>query len=144
VGIEASLFFAKISGTMGGCFSVPHFAVQHLEHERSDTMSDLIPVVGADDFEAATQSGVVLVDFFAAWCRPCRMQLPILEQLAPDFEGRAKIIKVDTEQAQSVALLFGVQSIPTLIILKDGKKVTQFVGVQQAETLRNALETAIG
>ena len=129
---------------MGGCFSVPHFAVQHLEHKRSNTMSDLIPVVGADDFEAATQSGVVLVDFFAAWCRPCRMQLPILEQLAPDFEGRAKIIKVDTEQAQSVALLFGVQSIPTLIILKDGKKVTQFVGVQQAETLRNALETAIG
>jgi len=107
-------------------------------------MSDLIQVVGADDFETVTQSGVVLVDFFAAWCRPCRMQLPILEQLAPDFEGKAKIIKVDTEHAQSVAVRFGIQSIPTLIILKNGVKVTQFVGIQQAETLRAALEKVIG
>ena len=107
-------------------------------------MSDLIQVVGADDFETVTQSGVVLVDFFAAWCRPCRMQLPILEQLAPDFEGKAKIIKVDTEHAQSVVVRFGIQSIPTLIILKNGVKVTQFVGIQQAETLRAALEKAIG
>jgi len=107
-------------------------------------MSDLIQVVGADDFEAATQSGVVLVDFFAVWCRPCRMQLPILEQLAPDFEGRAKIIKVDTDHAQSVAVRFGIQSIPTIVVLKNGEKVAQFVGVQQAEILRAALEKAIG
>jgi len=107
-------------------------------------MSDLIQVVGADDFEAMTNSGVVLVDFFAAWCRPCRMQLPILEQIAPEFEGRAKIVKVDTDHAQNVAVRFGIQSIPTLIILKNGEKVAQFVGVQQAETLRDALEKAIG
>jgi len=107
-------------------------------------MSDLIQVVEADDFATVTQSGVVLVDFFAVWCRPCRMQLPILEQLAPDFEGRARIIKVDTDRAQSVAVRFGVQSIPTLIVLKDGEKVAQFVGVQQAETLRAALEKVIG
>ena len=107
-------------------------------------MSDLIQVVGTNDFETATKSGVVLVDFFAAWCRPCRMQLPILEQLAPDFEGRAKFIKVDTDQAQSVAVKFGIQSIPTLVILKDGVKVAQFVGMQQAETLRTALGAALG
>ena len=107
-------------------------------------MSESIQVVGTNDFEATTQSGVVLVDFFATWCRPCRMQLPILEQLAPDFEGRAKFIKVDTDQAQGIAVKFGVQSIPTLVILKDGIKVTQFVGMQQAETLRTALEKAIG
>ena len=107
-------------------------------------MSDLIQVVGADDFEAVTRSGVVLVDFFAAWCRPCRMQVPILEQIAPDFAGKAKIIKVDTDHAQNVAVQFGIQSIPTLIILKNGEKVAQFVGVQQAETLRTALTKAIG
>ena len=107
-------------------------------------MSDIVQVVGADDFEEATKSGVVLVDFFAAWCRPCRMQLPILEQLVPEFEGKAKIIKVDTDQAQSVAVRFGVQSIPTLVLLKNGEKIAQFVGVQQAETLRTALEKAIG
>lgn len=107
-------------------------------------MGDFIQVVGADDFEATTQSGVVLVDFFATWCRPCRMQLPILEQLAPEFEGRVKFIKVDTDQAQSVAVKFGVQSIPTLVILKDGIKVTQFVGMQQAATLKAALEKVMG
>jgi len=106
-------------------------------------MSDLIPVVGSDDFGAATSSGVVLVDFFAAWCRPCRMQLPILEQIAPDFEGRVQFIKVDTDHAQDIAIRFGIQSIPTLVILKNGEKVVQFSGVQQAETLRTALEKAI-
>jgi thioredoxin 1 len=106
-------------------------------------MSDLIPIIGSSDFDAATQSGVVLVDFFATWCRPCRMQLPILEQIVPDFEGRAKIIKVDTDQAQDVAARFSVQSIPTLVILKNGNKVAQFVGMQQAETLKTALEQAL-
>ena len=106
-------------------------------------MSDLIPVVGTNDFGAATSSGVVLVDFFAAWCRPCRMQLPILEQLAPDFEGRVKFIKVDTDHAQDVAARFGIQSIPTLVILKDGETFAQFSGLQQAETLRSTLKKAI-
>jgi len=106
-------------------------------------MSDLIQVVGANDFDTATQTGVVLIDFFATWCRPCQMQLPILEQLAPEFEGRAKIIKVDTDQAQDIAVRFGVQSIPTLVLLKNGQKVSQFVGLQQRETLKTALENAL-
>ena len=102
-----------------------------------------IQVVGSEDFAKGTQSGVVLVDFFATWCRPCRAQASILEQIAPDFEGRATIIKVDTEHAQDIAVRYGIQSIPTLIILKNGKQVTQFVGVQQAGTLKAALEKAI-
>ena len=106
-------------------------------------MSELIQIVGSDDFDSVTQSGVVLVDFFATWCRPCRMQTPILEQIAPQFEGRAKIIKVDTDKSQDVALRFGIQSIPTLVLLKDGNKVEQFVGVQQADSLKAALEKAV-
>ena len=107
-------------------------------------MSELVQMVGAGDFAAVTQSGVVLVDFFAEWCRPCKMQAPILEQIAPGFEGRVKIIKVNTEHAQNIASQFGVESIPTLVILKDGEKVDRFVGLQQAETLKAALEKAIG
>ena len=107
-------------------------------------MSELIQIVGSNDFDAATQSGVVLVDFFATWCRPCKMLLPILEQIAPDFEGRAKIVKVDTDQAQDIAVRFGIQSIPTLILLKDGTKVAQFVGLQQPEVLKEAIEKALG
>ena len=107
-------------------------------------MSELIQVVGSEDFDSAVQSGVVLVDFFATWCRPCQMQLPILEQIAQDFAGRAVVIKVDTDQAQDVAVRFGVQSIPTLVLLKDGTKVAQFVGFQQVTILKTALEQAIG
>ena len=107
-------------------------------------MSELIQVVGSNDFDAATQSGVVLVDFFATWCRPCKMQLPILEQIAPEFEGRAKIVKIDTDQAQDIAVRFGIQSIPTLILLNNGTKIAQFVGLQQPETLKEALKKALG
>ena len=99
-------------------------------------MSDIIQIVASKDFDAETQSGVVLVDFFATWCRPCVMQLPILEKIALEFAGKAKVIKVDTDQSQDIALRFGVSSIPTLVLLKDGEKVSQFVGLQQAETLR--------
>ena len=107
-------------------------------------MSDIIQTVGSSDFDTVTQSGVVLVDFFATWCRPCQMQKPILEQIVPLFGGRAKIIKVDTDQAQDIAVRFGIQSIPTLILLKNGQQVAQFVGLQQAETLKAALEKALG
>jgi len=107
-------------------------------------MSDIIQVVGSETFGAETQSGVVLVDFFATWCRPCRMQLPILEQIAPLYEGRAKIVKVDTEHSQDVALRFGIESIPTLVLLKNGEKVAQYVGMQTADTLKTALDKAIG
>ena len=107
-------------------------------------MSDLVQTVEADGFAGATQSGVVLVDFFAPWCRPCRLQTPILEQVAQDFSGKAKVVKVDTDRAQDVAARFGVESIPTLVILKNGEKIDQFVGVQQAETLKAALEKALG
>jgi len=107
-------------------------------------MSDLIQVVGSHDFDTVTQTGVVLIDFFATWCRPCRMQLPILEKVASNFEGRAKIVKIDTDQSQDIAVRFGVQSIPTLVLLKNGQKVSQFVGLQQMETLTTALENAIG
>ena len=107
-------------------------------------MENIVQTVEADDFASVTQSGVVLVDFFAQWCRPCRMQSPILEQIAPDFEGKARIIKVDTDKAQNIAVQYGVESIPTLIILKDGTEVARFNGIQQAETLTIALEQAIG
>ena len=107
-------------------------------------MEDLVQIVESDNFVAVTQSGVVLVDFFATWCRPCRMQSAILEQIAPDFAGRAKIIKVNTDRSQDIAGKYGVQSIPTLVILKNGEKIGQFIGVQQVETLNVALEKAIG
>lgn len=106
-------------------------------------MSELVKNIETEgEFQAATQSGVVLVDFFATWCGPCRMQGPILEELAPSVKGKASILKVDTDKLPSVAGRYEVSSIPTLVVLKDGQTVERFVGLQQAETLRSALENA--
>ena len=93
------------------------------------------------NFAAETQSGLVLVDFWAPWCGPCRMQTPILEQLVGKVPG-AKIAKLNVDDAGAIAAKFNVMSIPTLLVLKDGRTVQQFVGVQQAATLVAALEAA--
>lgn len=72
----------------------------------------------------------VLVDFFATWCGPCRMIAPSIEQLAAEYEGRAVVGKVDVDQEPSLAQRFGVMSIPTIVVLKDGKTVEQAVGAR--------------
>ena len=90
---------------------------------------------------AGIKAGVVLIDFWAPWCGPCRMQGPILEQIVGKVEG-AKIAKLNVDEAPAVAAKFGIMSIPTLIVLKDGQPVKQFVGVQQADTLVAALNAA--
>jgi thioredoxin len=95
----------------------------------------------AENFDTETASGIVLVDFWAPWCGPCRMQTPILEELVGKV-GEAKIAKVNVDDAPTVAAKFGVASIPTLLVLKDGAIAQQFVGVQQAAILTSAIEAA--
>jgi thioredoxin 1 len=92
-------------------------------------------------FDAAIASGVTLVDFWAPWCGPCKMQLPILDSVAAKVEG-AKVAKVNVDENAPVAAKFGVRSIPTLIIFKDGEVVQQFTGLQQEAGLVNAINAA--
>ncbi len=94
------------------------------------------------DFDSVISTGVVLVDFWAPWCGPCRMQGPILEEVAAAVGDKAVIAKVNVDDNTQSAGKFGVQSIPTLILFKDGQVVRQFVGVQQKEDLVQAIENA--
>lgn len=96
----------------------------------------------ADNFDAETSSGVALVDFWAEWCGPCRMLGPVLDQVAKELDGSAVIGKINVDEAQQLAAKFNVRSIPAIFVLKDGKVVNQFVGVQDKQTLINAVKSA--
>jgi thioredoxin 1 len=82
----------------------------------------------------------VLVDFWAEWCGPCRMVLPIVEEIAVELQGKAKVCKVNVDQAQDLAAKFNVMSIPTLIIFKNGEPVEEMVGALPKQALLNKLK----
>ena len=88
-------------------------------------------IINQSDFENEIKKGVVLVDFFATWCGPCRMMGAILEEVDKEIEGKAKIVKIDVDQNQDLARRFEVMSIPTLILFKNGQMVEKHVGVMQ-------------
>ncbi|MDQ7008892.1 MAG: thioredoxin [Candidatus Gracilibacteria bacterium] len=96
-------------------------------------------IVNDTNFKDEIKEGVVLVDFWAEWCGPCQMMLPILEELSTRMEGKAKICKLNVDEAPTTAGEFRVMSIPTLIVFKDGKPVETLVGVQQADSLESTL-----
>lgn len=95
-----------------------------------------------ETFDAAVAKGVVLVDFWAPWCPPCRVQGPLVDQAAGLIGDAAVVAKVNVDIGKKSAQKFGVQSIPTLIVFKDGKPVKQFVGVTQPDELVAAMKAA--
>ncbi len=87
------------------------------------------------NFDQQTKNKVVLVDFWAEWCAPCKMMAPVLNEVANELSGSSRIGKVNIEQYQSMAQRFSVRSIPTLILFKNGKEVKRFVGIKQKDFL---------
>jgi len=104
--------------------------------------SDAIVTLTAGNFDDETKKpeGVILVDFWAEWCGPCRMIAPILEQLAKDYAGKVRIGKLNVDDHSGIAARFGVQSIPTLLLFKGGKVVEQYIGSTTRDTLAKILE----
>ena len=93
-----------------------------------------------DNYADTIKEGVTLIDFWAPWCGPCRMQGPIVEELAAQYAGKAKVGKCNVDANQDTAAALGIQSIPTIIIARDGEVVEQFIGVTPAETLAGVLD----
>ncbi len=93
-------------------------------------------------FDKALATGdLMVVDFWASWCGPCKMLAPTIDKLAEQYEGKAIVGKVDVDEEQALAMRFGVMSIPTLVYFKDGKEIDRKVGVQPIGALSQTLDT---
>jgi thioredoxin 1 len=94
--------------------------------------------------EEVLKAGVpVLVDFYADWCGPCQMIMPMIEELAGDYEGKAKVVKLDVDASQETAQKFGVMSIPTLLFFKDGEEVERLTGGLPKDALAEKLDSLL-
>lgn len=91
--------------------------------------------------EVISSEKPVLVDFSAAWCGPCKQLSPIIEELATEYEGRAKIGKVDIDQAQDTAVKYGITSVPTVLLFKGGQKVDSVVGVKPKAYFKEKIDS---
>lgn len=107
-------------------------------------MSNAISLVSADFSDKIENfSGVALIDFWADWCGPCRMLAPVIDEIAEDFAGKATIYKVNVDEEGALAAKFGIMSIPTLIIFKDGEVFDKLVGVVPKDSIAEALNRAL-
>jgi thioredoxin 1 len=97
-----------------------------------------------NEFESAIKNGVVLVDFNASWCAPCRVQERIVRQLARKFRDQARVTSLNIDTNREAALKLCIHSIPTLVLFKNGREIQRFIGLQPEELLSQAIENVLG
>ncbi len=99
--------------------------------------------ITTNEFDQAISEGIVLVDFYADWCGPCKMLSPLLEDLSADYNGKIDFNKVDVDVEGALAERFGIMSIPTVKIFKDGQEIKSFMGYLPKPALKSMLDQVI-
>ena len=102
-----------------------------------------IEITSQKAFKGLIQTGVTLVDFHAKWCAPCGAQAPVIDDLEQRYQGVADVAKLDIDNHKNIAVRYGIQSIPTVIIFKNGREVRRFIGLQAAGTIDEELKKAL-
>jgi thioredoxin 1 len=107
-----------------------------------DTKNDSKKIILLNDntFHNKISGSVAIVDFWAEWCQPCKLQAPIISELAEEMSDKVKVCKIDVEKNKIVASKLGIKSIPTIVIFKNGKEKERFVGVKTKQVLKKSLE----
>lgn len=113
--------------------------IMELQKEEDKMVKDITDA----QFEQSTAEGVTLVDFWAPWCGPCRMQSPVVEELATELDGQVEFYKMNVDDEPKTAQSFGIMSIPTLLIKKDGQVVDKLVGFHDKNRLNTVLQQYI-
>jgi thioredoxin 1 len=111
---------------------------------KGNTPDGPIAITDADFGEAVNKYPLVLVDFWAEWCGPCRMIAPVIEELSKEYRGRVVFGKVNVDENKETPMLFNAMSIPTLVLLKDGKEVDRLIGAVPKQYLEELIKPHIG
>ena len=93
-----------------------------------------------DNFNSSVETGVCVVDFFATWCGPCKMLAPVFEELSSEMEGKVTFLKVDVDECGDIAREYGISTIPTMMIFKDGENQDTMVGFLPKDAIKNNIE----
>ena len=120
---------------IGAAIFYLYLTAKRLKNMPETPENSKIVTLNPTNFQQQTKSGLVLIDFWASWCMPCKMMAPILNEIAEEAGDKAKIAKVNVEEFQQLSAKFSVRNIPTLVLLKNGREIDRFVGVKPKDFL---------
>lgn len=118
--------------------------VRLLSESNQKKQSDKLIILNDDNFKKTISRGVTLVDFWAPWCMPCRIQNPIINELAEEYGDKVKICKLDVDENKQWAIKYNIRNIPNLLIFKDGEPIKQLIGAKPKFRIANALMEVLG
>ncbi len=140
-----SYFLWSIAGILVVLFIISYVKkVRLLNEANQKKQSEKIINLTDDNFKKTINKGVALVDFWAPWCTPCRMQNPVINDLADEFDGKVKICKLNVDEHTKRAKEYRIKNIPNILIFKDGEPVKQLIGAKPKFRIANALKEVLG